>query len=136
MLLNVGPKGDGSLRLIDKGMLELIGGWVKLNDEALRNPAPTNIEIQDKPDDFILNEGNNYYLFVHNLSMTADLNVALNATLNLEEKFFFDKAIKSVEYLDNGESLEFTQDNNNVIIHTKPFSYGESYVIRVVKFTV
>jgi alpha-L-fucosidase len=33
-LLNVGPKGDGSIRTIDRGYFEEIGQWFSLNGEA------------------------------------------------------------------------------------------------------
>jgi len=135
-LLNVGPKGDGTLRTIDKGILELIGEWVKLNDEAIRKPYPTDIIIKNKPKDFILKDVDTYYLFVHDLSMSADTNVALEAEMNLKESFKFDKKIKSVAWLDSKEELEFSQNGDEVTIKTKPFMYGESYIVRIAKIKV
>lgn len=130
-LLNVGPKGDGSLRTIDKGILEIVGDWVTLNEKALRMPEPTEIVVENKPNDFILRKEDTYYLFVYDLAMTADLNVALRSSMVLEEIFDFNKTIKSVKWLDNGESLSFEQKNGKTTIFTKPFPYGESYVVRV-----
>ena len=131
LLLNVGPKGDGSLRLIDKGILELMGEWVAPNEAAIRGCAPTDIAIENKPKDFILRKGDTYYLFVHDLYMTADLNVALKTEMDLLEAFRFAPKIQSVAWLDNGEELEFTQVKDKVEITTKPFTYGDSYVVRV-----
>ena len=54
MLMNVGPMGDGSIREIDLAILNMMGRWVEYFDEAIREPAPTSIEIEGKPDDFIL----------------------------------------------------------------------------------
>ena len=31
MLLNVGPMGDGGLRTIDRGILEIMGQWIDIN---------------------------------------------------------------------------------------------------------
>lgn len=120
------------------GLYSVIGReeWVNLNDNALRSPYPTDIKIRNKPDDFVLNDGDAYYLFVHDLAMTADLNVALNSTMILEEVFDFGKKIKSVHWLDNGEKLDFIQENGKVTIKTKPFMYGESYVVRVIEINV
>lgn len=132
-LLNIGPMADGSLRTIDKGMLEIVGDWVRINEEAIHKPIPTDITIEDKPKDFILRDGNSYYLFVHDLKMVSDKNVALEAHLELEEKFVLDKKIKSVQWLDNNEHLDFVQENDKVVVHTKPFFYGESQVIRIAK---
>ncbi len=133
LLLNVGPKGDGTLRTIDKGILELLGQWVAPNEEAIRGCAPTDIAIDNKPKDFILKKGSTYYLFVHDLCMVGDLNVALKSEMDLQENFQFPEEIKSVTWLDNGEELEFTQEKGRVKITTKPFKYGDSYVVRIAK---
>ncbi len=135
-LLNVGPKGDGSLRTIDKGMLEIIGDWVRMNEKVLRTPVPTDIVVTNKPKDFILQEGDTYYLFVHDLQMFADLNVALCTKMELKEEFEFDKKIKSVRWMDNQEDLDYVQDGVNVTITTKPYNYGESYVVRIIEIKV
>lgn len=135
-LLNIGPMGDGRLRLIDKGILEIVGDWVKRNDEAVRKPAPTKIAIQNKPSDFILYDGNAYYLFIHHLAMQGDENVVSHISLDLEETFAFDRRIKSAEFLDNGEKIAFTQKDGYVTIYITPFRYGESQVIRIVRFVV
>ena len=136
LLLNVGPMADGSLRTIDKGMLEIVGEWVKLNEKALRTPVPTNIEIEDKPKDFILKEGDTYYLFVHDLGMCGDENVAISRCMNLSEKFEFEGKIKSMCWLDNGEAVEFNQEDKKVSVKLKPFIYGESYVVRILEIKV
>ncbi len=135
-LLNVGPKGDGSLRTIDKASLEIIGQWSKLNDEALHNPAPTAITVKDKPNNYILKEGNNYYLFFFDLGSNGDSNVSINRDTNPDNIFSFDEKIKSVRWLDSGEELSFTQENGIVNIQAKPYKYGQSFVVRVAKITV
>ena len=132
-LLNIGPMADGSLRTIDRGMLEIVGKWVEINKEAIYKPLPTQITVDNKPKDFILQDGNIYYLFVHDLKMVADTNVALVSNLDLEEHFLFDKTIKAVHWIDNNESLDFTQKNGKATIYAKPFLYGESQVVRIAK---
>ena len=49
MLLNVGPMGDGSIRPIDREILGIIGEWVRIYDEAIRDVKPTGIEIKASP---------------------------------------------------------------------------------------
>lgn len=136
LLLNVGPLGDGTLRTIDKGLLEVVGDWIKMNEKAIRTPKPTDIIVTNKPKDFILSENDTYYLFVHDLQMFADLNVAIAKKMDLEEKFVFKKGIKSVCWMDNCEKLDFIQDGDNVTIKTKPYRYGESYVVRIIEIKV
>lgn len=135
-LFNVGPKADGSLRTIDKGALEILGQWVALNDEALHLPEPTGIEIKDKPYNFILRNGNSYYLFISDLCVMGDSNVTINKELNKTNIFPFKEKIKSVCWLDSGEKISFTQTDNEVNIRPEPFKYGQDFVIRIAKFTV
>ena len=132
-LFNVGPKADGSLRTIDQGALEVLGQWSRLNDEALHEPAPTGIEIKDKPGNFLLEKDGCYYLFTNDLSVHGNENVTIGAEFHPDNIFTLSKKIKSVYWLDSGEPLNFTQEGETVNIETKQFKYGEDYVVRIAK---
>ena len=136
LLLNVGPTGNGTLRLLDRAMLETVGKWVAYNDEAIRVPRPTEIKIENKPKDFMLKNEDTYYLFVHDLPMIADPNVALNRKAEYVEKFRFDQKIRDVRWLDNGQLVAFSQNGDQTVINTEPFRYGENLVVRVAKLSV
>lgn len=131
MLLNVGPKGDGSLRLIDAGVLELFGQWTGYFDEAIRKPRPCGIEVKGGEDNFLLQDGDNYYLFCLGLPMITDHNVALFKDHDYRCMFDLDKKIISVEWMDNGDDVPFEQESGKVIIHMVPFDYGRDLVVRV-----
>ncbi len=133
LLMNLGPMGDGSIRPIDVAMFGILGEWVAYFEEAIRKPLPCGIEIENKEDDFILKDGKNYYLFCYNLPMSADPNVALNATANYSDVFKLSDKITSVNWMDNNTPVEFTQNGDNVTIHTVPFTYGRDLVVRVAK---
>lgn len=135
MLMNIGPMGDGSIREMDQAILNLMGKWVSYFDEAIRNPAPTGIAIEGKPDDFLLKHENHYYLFCYNLPMIADSNVALVENTQYESKFRLPDQIKSVVWMDNGANVEFTQHGENVTVQTVPYTYGRSLVVRVAKIS-
>lgn len=135
MLMNVGLMGDGSISLMDKAVFDTLGRWVAYFDEALRKPAPTGIEIEGKPDDFILRDGNTYYLFCYDLPMVADPNVARNDSREYDSHFRFDKKIKSIFWMDNGDAVSFRQDGESVVVQTVPYRYGRSLVVRVAKIT-
>ena len=105
-------------------------------EEAIRKPAPTGIEIAGKPRDFILKDGCHYYLFCYDLPMVADPNVALNGDEDYESKFRLPEKIRTVCWMDNGGSVSYQQDGQDVIVHTKPYRYGRSLVVRVAKITV
>ena len=135
MLLNVGPREDGSLRLMDAAMLDMIGQWVNYYEEAIRGPRPAGIEIRNKEDDFLLREGNHYYLFCFHLPMRADGNVAPNEEGDFSDSFELPERIQSVIWMDNGEAVDFVQEGNSVTVHTVPYCYGRNLVVRVAKIT-
>lgn len=136
MLMNLGLMGDGSISLMDQEVFRVLGRWVSYFDEAIRKPEPTGIAIEGKPNDFILRDGNTYYLFCYDLPMVADANVAIYITPEYDSKFAFSGKIRSVVWMDNAEPVEFSQDGSNVVIKTVPFVYGRSLVVRVAKITV
>ncbi len=134
LLLNVGPMGNGLVRPIDKAMLELMGEWVELFDEAIRCPRPTYIDIENKPDDFLLKLGKTYYLFCDHLPMSADPNVAMNDTEGKYlDAFDLPETVRSVTWMDTKEPVAFEQEGEQVRVHTVPFTYGRNTVIRVAK---
>lgn len=133
MLMNIGPMGDGSIREMDRAILNLMGKWVAYFDEAIRKPAPTGIEIEGKPDDFILKHENYYYLFCYNLPMSADPNVAVFKEAQYESKFKLADKIRAVTWMDNEAAVEYMQDGENVMVTTVPYTYGRSLVVRVAK---
>ncbi len=137
MLLNVGPKGDGTLRTIDKGILEIVGQWVSYNGEAIRKPRPVKADLKANERDFILKDGNTYYLFCFDLILVGDANVTIaqNPTA-YEARFVPNGRVVSACWLDNGEALRFEQDGDEAVIHTAPFTYGQDLVVRVAKICV
>ena len=134
MLMNVGPMADGYLRPMDTAILGVMGQWVSCFDEAIRAPRPTGIAIEGKPMDFVLRDGNTYYLFCNTLSVTGDPNVALmDDTVRYQDTFALPEKVRSITWMDNGEALEFQQEGGCVTIHTTPFTYGRALVVRVAK---
>ena len=130
LLLNVGPMGDGSLRLIDRGMLEVLGQWVALNEEALRIPAPAGIPVENHGEDFLLRNGNALYLFVRGVVTENDPNC------HRTEEFALAETVTSACWLDSGEALPFTQENGVVSVTAIPCHYGTQLTTRVAKLTL
>lgn len=133
LLMNVGPTANGTLRRMDAAIYELIGEWVALNGEAIYEPSPSGINVENKPDDFILVKDSNYYLFCDHLPMYADSNVELQFNTEFKDIFKLDRKIKKISWLDNGEEVVFEQKGDEVIVKTVPYTYGMHYVIRVAK---
>ena len=136
-LLNVGPMGNGQLRPLDKAMLETLGEWVEIHSEALYAPRPSGICIEGKDKNFILRGDGCYYLFAHGLSMQGSINVELiKDVLDYNNSFALTEKIKSVKWLDSGETLTFSQEGERVNVFTVPQSYGEQLVVKVAKIEV
>ncbi len=133
MLLNVGPMGDGSLRPMDGATLGIVGEWVAYYEEAIRAPRPSGIPVANKEEDFLLRDGNDYYLFCFGLPMRADANVAQNEEADFSDRFELEEKIASITWMDNGKPVVYEQEGSQVIVHTVPFCYGRNLVVRVAK---
>lgn len=133
MLMNLGPMGDGSIRLIDKAILGVMGKWVHYFEEAIRKPRPCDIAVENKERDFLLKDGDNYYLFCYDLPMSADPNVALVNEALYSDVFRMKSKITSAVWMDNGEPVGFAQIGERTTVKTVPYEYGRDLVVRVAK---
>jgi len=134
MLLNVGPRGDGVLRPLDVELLHCIGRWTEVYREAAYLPRPTAITVLDKPKDFVLQQGNCYYLFCHGLCMSGDGNAVITGA-HAPSRLPFDRPVRRITWLDNGGEVAFEQDDE-LTVRVKPFPYGTNLVVRVAKIEV
>ncbi|MDY2879960.1 MAG: alpha-L-fucosidase [Candidatus Borkfalkiaceae bacterium] len=128
-LLNVGPKGDGSLSDIEKGILEQIGKWVSVYGESVYDVTPLSIDGED----FVLRGKNCDYFVVHGLQMIANdnLNIVKNAFKRTETEY--SGRIAYIEWIDNGEKLQFRQNGNRLSVVATHFPYGYNYCVRVAR---
>ena len=136
-LLNVGPMGNGQLRLLDKAMLETLGEWTAIHSEALYLPRPAGITIEGKEKNFILKSDDAYYFFAYDLGMDGNVNVEVTkGDPNHNNVFDFDKKIKSIKWLDDGLDVYFTQENGKTNIVTTSQFYGAHMVVKIAKIEV
>lgn len=133
LLMNVGPKGDGTLREMDAAVYHLMGEWVSLNGEAVYEPHPCGIEVENKKEDFVLKKDGTYYLFCDHLPMEIDPNVGREEEADYRDVFRLDQKIRKITWLDNGENVEFEQKDGRVTVKTVPYTYGRQLVVRVAK---
>ena len=126
---------NGKLRPIDKAILEEIGRWAKIHEEALYLPRPCEIAGTSKEGDFLLEKDGVYYLFCHKLPMMASIDVQLSEDANYNDTFSFDKKIKSITWLDTPEvSVRYTDNGDGTItVHSDAYTYGRHLVVRVAK---
>ena len=128
-LLNVGPTADGSVRPMDKCMLEFVGKWIKQNKNFIYSVGVSDITSDDA---YILKgENGKYYAVIKDVNMTADVNVQLGQaakTVTLKTN----KKIKKIKWLDNGVSAK--ANGNSFVV--EPFIYGTSHALRVAELTI
>lgn len=138
MLMNVGPMGNGHIRPLDKAMLETLGDWVSMHAEATYLPRPSALEVISKNEkDFVLEKDGTYYVFCHDLRVSVDnIDVVKAAKGEATKKIALDKKIKRITWLDNGESVDYVQENGEVELDCKPYLYGTQLVVRIAKIEV
>lgn len=138
LLMNVGPMGNGKLRPLDAVMLTTLGEWIDRFSEATRGTRPSGIEVTSDNEDFILKGDDAYYLFCHKIPMAGSLNVVINEEMKDSFTLSFEMAdkIKSINWLDTGLDVEFTQEGNSVTIVNTKQPYGQNVVVRIARIKV
>ncbi|MFA6947377.1 MAG: alpha-L-fucosidase [Eubacteriales bacterium] len=136
-LLNVGPTGEGEIVLMQQALLDGIGGWIRATDRggAFYTGKPCALSGHGK--NFALAANGKYYLYIHDLTVSGDANVTVEEG-GAGVKSFDGKIgdIASIEWTDNGEKLEFTQDGEALRVSATGYPYGSSLVVRVAEVTL
>ena len=116
-------------------MLHEIGKWTKIFDEALHKVRPAE-GVECDNDSFLLkaDEPNTYYLFVPRLGIVGSPNVVKNPeNLKKVNLHGFDKTIKEVKWIDNGEDLNVINENGEKFVECTQYAYGTNLVVRVAR---
>ncbi|MBE5816396.1 MAG: alpha-L-fucosidase [Clostridiales bacterium] len=132
-LLNVGPGPQGEIVPMQKAIMGLIGRWMEIFGEAIYEGKPYETKSMGKY--FMLKGDKCLYIFCYSLSIAGDSNVTtlmgkytgIYAFSGVKDK------IKSIEWMDNGEDLSFTQNGEDLMVNITPMPYGASYCVRVAK---
>ena len=137
MLLNVGPDGDGSIPLMARATMDAIGRWMKVFGDAIYNGRPYLVKAEEK--DFVLkdviNEGI-YYFFKHDLGIGGSENVVIKSDGDGSTVIDgFTLPVSGVEWMDNGEALDFVSDGSSLRVKCTSYPYGTSLTVRVAKIT-
>lgn len=132
-LLNVGPTAEGRIPDYEAAALGRVGDWVRMHADAVYNGKPCGIE--GKGNDFALASEDAVYLFIHHLSIAGDANVTVGASGAGPRTFTgVMKKIHSAKWIDNEESLKFSQDEQgNLTVEATDFPYGTNTVVRLVR---
>ncbi len=136
-LLNTGPRPDGSLRTVDRGIFELIGKWMEKFGNIFRFGVPTGAaSVLEKDRDFVLEMDGDFYLFTFGLPTVADPNVSLAVNRDYDVKIRLGKAPAGdieVTAVDTGDVLSYDFEDGILTVHGIPFAFGRNLVVRVIQ---
>ena len=127
LLLNVGPRGDGTLTVIETELLKYVGSWIRKNEEVVYDAISADIKAENAD---IYVKGEYYYAVIRQVPMAANVNVA-RAEDNKIIKLTTDKTIAEPVWLDDGTAIVLEDGQTFKAI---PFAYGGSGYSRVAKF--
>src|SRR5690554_6122203 len=120
-LLNIGPRGDGSVVEFEKEVLLEIGKWVQQNSEAIydtkANPFSSSANWGD-----ITSTSNTLYAFITNTPVSEKIKIE-----GISGK------ISSVSLLVNGNNIPFTQNRSSLEINVSDIS--SDVIVPVVKIS-
>lgn len=134
-LLNIGPGPQGNIIPMQKALLAIMGDWMDIFGEAIYNGKP--YETKSSGRSFVLKGDGCLYLFCYDLGIAGSPNVVFGKKFAGNYTFSgIKEEIKSVEWLDNNESLEFTQEGDELTVDFTGMSYGTSFCVRVAKATI
>lgn len=128
-LLNVGPMGNGELRLIDKAYLLEVAKFIKLNKNKIYEFKSCDIEAENAT--IVKDDDDNYYAIIKNVGMSVEPNIYVDTGEAPVVKVLNAK-IKSCKWLDNNEKIPVKNNSFSV----KPYEYGTNYCIRIAKFKI
>ena len=131
-LLNIGPTAQGDVDTYQGELMKLIGKWMNHYKNAIYNGRPCN--VSGIGENFALEDEKNLYLFFFNWAHTGNENVTIggqycgsyafgNVTVDIDH----------IEWMDNGERLNFVQKNDILAVQATGFPYGMSTCVRVAK---
>lgn len=124
-MLNVGPLGNGTIKILDKGILLELGKWIKFNKNFIYNVKHCDITAENA---IVLEGEDGYYYAVSKVSMQGSADVALSGG-GVDEVTLSAK-IKSGKWLDDNSKIEISKGCK---YKCKPFIYGKSMAYRVAK---
>lgn len=118
LLLNIGPKPDGSVPIEAGQILQRIGNWLSVNGESITSTDPFNFDLQHRGShrsDWnyygpMTAKSNNLYWFIRRSHGTQAVLGGLETR------------VQSVRLLSSGKSLRFQQTAGRVVIDEVPAS--------------
>lgn len=132
LLLNIGPGPQGNIISMQKELFSIIGEWMDIFGEAIYDGRP--YESYSIGKNFILKGDKCLYIFCYDLGIKGQSNVTVAGNYSGVYAFSGIKdRIKSIKWIDDNEELEFSQNNENLMVNLTGTPYGINHCVRVAK---
>lgn len=136
LLMNIGPTATGRVPDYEKALLKRVGDWIHMHggtDGALYNGTASNIQGEER--DFGIRHGDEAFLYVYDITRTADTRAHAHSRGAGKRAFAgLPEQWKSAEWLDNGEQLKLERGGDGrLILHATKYPYGTNTVVRVAR---
>lgn len=119
MVVNFGPKADGSFRAEEKQMAEVLGGWMKKYGEAVYGCDYAGWEKKDWG--YYTKKGDHVYMLVFNMPCSGKLNVKVPDGVKITKACVVNgKEVKAVEIARNEFNVDMPSERS-----------GEPFVIKL-----
>ncbi len=136
LLLNIGPTAQGGVDPYQRELMNIVGKWMNIYGEAIYNGRP-HLATCGNQKNFVLQGDNCLYFFIHDLSRGGSKHVTALGECNSDFVFRgVSEQIDTVEWLDNGEVLDFDKEDDVISLFATSYSYGMSTCVRVAKATL
>lgn len=137
LLLNAGPRPDGSLTDLDRATLARIGDWIRATiGEALYSGRPAGFRASGR--DCLLTDGKAFFYAAFSLPIDQ-YHSLYKGGADWDRRSVTGQlpAIRSVHWMDNGESLPFVQDTESGLLVFKSTAnpYGSQFGVRVARLS-
>ena len=128
LLLNVGPKGDGIVPVLDKIIMKRLGSWLKKNHYVILDANPSSLKADGAS---IFEKDGTYYAVVKDVPMAADVNVQRKLNDRLVH-IVTDKKVVGSHMVDRHSEKPEAKDKQSFIVY--PYGYGTSMGARIAEF--
>lgn len=130
-LLNVSPKGNGEIPLLQQAMLDNTGNWIRtVAPEVIYEGNPT--DVAGPGNDFALLYDNKLYIFVHKLNTGGDNHIIIpGAYCGTRTYANIPGKPKAAYWTDNSETLSWKCCGDALQLDCTSYSYGQNLVVRV-----
>ena len=133
LLLNIGPTAQGGVDPFQRELMNIVGKWMNIYGESIYEGKP-HPAVCGNEKNFVLRSDEYLYFFIHGLGRRGSKHVNVETECNNDFVFHgVTEKIESVQWMDDGEVLDFTHENDEFSLFATGFPYGTSTCVRVAK---